>query len=283
MSDEVDAVRGPQGRKQDGQLVRVVIADDHEATRYLLRTLLEFVPTLDVVGEAADGRQAVDLVLSQQADIALLDVEMPILDGFLAAELIGSHRPSTRVLFHTAHAEPIKQARAAALGLPLLVKQGFEDTVAAVAAAFDSAQQGAPGPRAIEAIVLAALAARDGRAMVVVGADRQIPFYTAAAAELLDLPVPAVAMSLEELRKAHPLVDRLGQPITREESPLERALLGETNQSGELSELLPNGALRTYHLSVVPLRDPEGRFLGVATFLTVLAETRASRSEINAT
>jgi CheY-like chemotaxis protein len=219
-------------------------------------------------------------VLSERADIALLDAEMPLMDGFVAAELIGSHRPSTRVILHTAHADPVKQARAQALGLPLLVKQGFDETVAAVAASFDPGKQGTPGPRSVEPIVLAALAAHGDRAMVVVSAEGEIPFYTAAAAELLDLPVPAEATNLEELRQAHPLLDRLGQPIARGESPLERALAGRSSESGELSERLPDGALRTYHLNVVSLRDPDGRFLGVASFLTVLAETPPSLSTV---
>lgn len=164
----------------------------------------------------------------------------------------------------------------------MLVKHGFVSTVAAVAATFDPAKQGAPGPRTVEAIVLAALAAHGSRAMVVVGADRAIPFYNAEAAELLDLPIPAEAVSLAELRDAHPLVDRLGQPIASGESPLERAFAGESNETGEVSELLPDGALRTYNLNVVPLRDPDGRFLGVACFMTVLAETCSSRSKANA-
>jgi DNA-binding NarL/FixJ family response regulator len=282
LSDEELEVHEPHGRKDDGALMRVVIADDHAPTRFLLRTLLEFVPTLDVVGEASNGRQAVDLVLSEHADIVLLDVELPLMDGVLAAELIGSHRPTTRIILHTAHADPVKQARVQALGLPLLVKQGFEETVAAVSAAFDSTREGVPGERAVEAIVLAALAAHGGRPMVVVSADGQIPFYTSGAAELLDLPLPAEAITLAELREAHPLVDDLGQPISRDDSPLEQALVSAAPQSGELSEILPNGALRTYHLNAVPMRDPDGRFLGVASFLTVLAETRPTRSEINA-
>lgn len=272
----------PQGRKNDGPLVRVVVADDHEATRFLLRTLLEFVPTLEIVGEASDGREAVDLVLSQQADIALLDVEMPVMDGFLAAELIGSHRPSTRVILHTAHADQVKHARAHALGLQLLVKQGFDETVAAVAETFDTGKRGAPGPRAVEAIVLAALAAHGDHPMVVIAVDRKIPFYNAAAAEILDLPIPAEATNLQDLQAAHPLVDRLGEAIAQGENPLERALLREARESGEVCERLPDGALRAYHLNVVPLRDADGRFLGVASFVVVLAETLPAMIAIDA-
>lgn len=236
--------RDADGSKHDGALVRVVIADDHEPIRFLLRTLLEFVPTLDVVGEAADGRQAVDLVLAHQADIALLDVEMPVMDGFLAAQLIGSHRPSTRVILHTAHAEPIKQARRRRSRSAIARQARIRRDDHRCRGQVRYGQQGVPGPRAVEAVVLAALAAHSDRPMVVASAEREIPFYNAEAAELLDLPIPAEAMTLAQLREAHPLVDRLGEPFDRDESPLEWALIGESNETGELSDLLPEGALR---------------------------------------
>jgi DNA-binding NarL/FixJ family response regulator len=258
-------------------LTRIVVADDHEPTRFLLRTLLEFVPTVEVVAEATTGREAVDRVLELQADIVLLDVEMPVMDGFTAAELIGSHRPSTRVILHTAYADAVKRDRAEALGLPLLVEQGFDETMAAAAEKFDAAKKGAPGPTAVEGIVLSALAARTASAMVVVAADEGIPFYTAGAAELLGLPFPVQPMTLEEMHDANPLVDRLGEPYPRAESPLSKALDGQRKVEGEMSERLPNGSLRSYWLSVVPLFDPTGQFLGVASYTTVLAETRPTQ------
>jgi CheY-like chemotaxis protein len=255
------------------RLTRVVVADDHEPTRFLLRTLLEFVPTIEIVGEAAIGTEAVALVLEHQADIALLDVEMPVMDGFTAAELIRSNRPSTRIILHTAYADRIKYARAEALGLTLLVKQGFEETVAAVAERFDSVKKGAVGAAAVEGLVLSALAAQGTDAMIVVRADGTIPYYTTGAAELFGLPVPALSTTLAALLAAHPLVDRLGEPLGHAANPLSKALADRARDEGELAESLPNGSIRTYWVRAQPIFDPSGTFLGVASFLNVLAET----------
>jgi CheY-like chemotaxis protein len=255
------------------RLTRVVVADDHEPTRFLLRTLLEFVPTIEIVGEAGTGKDAVALVLEHQADIALLDVEMPVMDGFTAAELIRSNRPSTRIILHTAYADRVKHARAEALGLTLLVKQGFEETVAAVAERFDSVKKGAGGPAAVEGLVLSALAAQGTDAMIVVRADGIIPYYTTGAAELFGLPVPAAATTLEALLAAHPLVDRLGEPIAGARNPLTKALGEHVRDEGELAESLPDGSIRTYWVRAQPIFDLSGMFLGVASFLNVLAET----------
>jgi two-component system, response regulator PdtaR len=64
---------------------RVVIADDHEPTRVLLRTLIE-LEGMQVVGEAVDGNQAVALALQHEPDVVLLDINMPGLDGLGAAD-----------------------------------------------------------------------------------------------------------------------------------------------------------------------------------------------------
>jgi CheY-like chemotaxis protein len=254
------------------RLTRVVVADDHEPTRFLLRTLLEFVPTIEIVGEAATGKDAVALVLEHQADIALLDVEMPVMDGFTAAELIRSNRPSTRIILHTAYADRVKHARAEVLGLTLLVKQGFEETVAAVAERFDSVK-GAGGPAAVEGLVLSALAAQGTDAMIVVRADGIIPYYTTGAAALFGLPVPALTTTLGDLLEAHPLVDRFGEPLAQARNPLAKALGEQVTDEGELAERLSNGSIRTYWVRAQPIFDLSGTFLGVASFLSVLAET----------
>ncbi|MFI6601806.1 response regulator [Nonomuraea sp. NPDC050536] len=62
-------------------MIRIVIADDHPVVRQGLRTFLDLQDDLEVVGEAADGEQAVELVGELKPDVLLLDLKMPVLDG----------------------------------------------------------------------------------------------------------------------------------------------------------------------------------------------------------
>jgi len=107
---------------------RVLIADDHEPTRVLMRTLIR-LEGMQVVGEAKDGSEAVALALEHEPDVALLDVNMPGLDGLSAAEIIRASRPRILLLLHTG--EPLDTAlgRAAALRLPLADKRDLLVTI----------------------------------------------------------------------------------------------------------------------------------------------------------
>jgi DNA-binding NarL/FixJ family response regulator len=82
--------------------VRVLVADDHEIVRKGVRGLLE-VRGYEVVGEAADGSEAVDKVLDLAPDIAILDITMPRLSGLEAARRIGAQAPRTEILILTMH------------------------------------------------------------------------------------------------------------------------------------------------------------------------------------
>jgi DNA-binding NarL/FixJ family response regulator len=82
-------------------LVRVLLADDDAALRAALRLLLEASPGTAVVGEAATGRQAVDLVAATAPDVVLMDVRMPDMDGIEATRLIAAGGAPTRVLVLT--------------------------------------------------------------------------------------------------------------------------------------------------------------------------------------
>lgn len=68
--------------------IRIVIADDQPLLRTGFKALIESAPDLEVVGEAGDGREAVRLVKAARADLVLMDIRMPLLDGLAATRLI---------------------------------------------------------------------------------------------------------------------------------------------------------------------------------------------------
>jgi DNA-binding NarL/FixJ family response regulator len=85
--------------------IRVLIADDHAVVRQGLRTFLELQDEIEVVGEAADGIEAIELVTSTAPDVALLDLVMPRLGGLEAIRRIREAAPATRVLVLTSFAD----------------------------------------------------------------------------------------------------------------------------------------------------------------------------------
>ncbi len=83
------------------ETVRIVIADDHELFRRGLRMVLDEEPGIEVVGEAGDGEEAVDLVLETVPDVVVMDVRMPVLSGIEATERIKTDLPTTKILMLT--------------------------------------------------------------------------------------------------------------------------------------------------------------------------------------
>jgi DNA-binding NarL/FixJ family response regulator len=83
------------------ELVRVLIVDDQRLIREGVASLLGIQPGIDVVGTAADGKEAVDKALTLEPDVVLMDVRMPIMDGVEAAAVLRRRLPSCRVLMLT--------------------------------------------------------------------------------------------------------------------------------------------------------------------------------------
>lgn len=91
---------------RDGEVaprIRVIIAEDHAVVREGTRQLLEREPDLEVVGEAADGAQAVALVERLNPDVAIMDISMPVMTGIEATRRIKVARPNTAVLILTGY------------------------------------------------------------------------------------------------------------------------------------------------------------------------------------
>jgi len=81
--------------------VRVLLVDDQNLFRRGLATLLASSEDLEVVGEAADGREALEKARSLRPDVVLMDVHMPVCDGIQATQLIKAERPKTKVVVLT--------------------------------------------------------------------------------------------------------------------------------------------------------------------------------------
>jgi NarL family two-component system response regulator LiaR len=89
----------------DGETIRILIADDHAIVREGLRALLETEPGMELVGEAADGIEAVRKQQALQPDVTLLDLVMPRQDGLAALTEIRQKDPQARILVLTSFAE----------------------------------------------------------------------------------------------------------------------------------------------------------------------------------
>lgn len=97
--------------------VRVVLADDQEMVRAGLRMLIDFQPDLEVVGEAADGLEAVEVVTRLRPDVVLMDVRMPRCDGIEAARRVLAAVPDVGVVVLTTFDEDGSLAEALRAGV----------------------------------------------------------------------------------------------------------------------------------------------------------------------
>jgi DNA-binding NarL/FixJ family response regulator len=82
---------------------RILLADDHALVRRGLRLVLEAEPDLEVVGEAGNGAEAVQIGMDEEVDLAILDLAMPRLTGIQAASQLARRRPDLRILILSVH------------------------------------------------------------------------------------------------------------------------------------------------------------------------------------
>ncbi len=104
------------------QSIKVLIADDHPRSRHGLRALLTTTPLVKIVGEAADGQEAVRLVEEHQPDVVLMDAHMPVMDGLEASRQIKSRWPQVKIIMLTVY--NARRAAAAAAGVDVFLAKG---------------------------------------------------------------------------------------------------------------------------------------------------------------
>ncbi len=116
----------------DAGVVRVLLVDDHALVRAGLAALLEVAEDIAVVGQAADGRQALDQATRTMPDVVLMDLSMPVLDGIAATRAILAARPATQILVLTSFADRHRVREALAAGaIGYLLKDSTPEQVLA--------------------------------------------------------------------------------------------------------------------------------------------------------
>jgi DNA-binding NarL/FixJ family response regulator len=85
------------------QRFNLLIVDDHELTRFSLKLLFTTQKHINIVGLASNGLEAIDLVKLHSPDVIILDLEMPIMNGFTAAREIKKINSHTRIIAHSSH------------------------------------------------------------------------------------------------------------------------------------------------------------------------------------
>jgi DNA-binding NarL/FixJ family response regulator len=123
-------------------IIRVLLADDHDLVRAGFRSLLERLEGIEVVAEAGDGREALDLIARHHPDVVLMDIKMPGLNGIEAMSRALRETPGTRVVMLSMYANEeyvVQSLRAGAIGYLLKDAATAELELAVRAAARDEA------------------------------------------------------------------------------------------------------------------------------------------------
>ncbi|MEW6211873.1 MAG: response regulator transcription factor [Acidobacteriota bacterium] len=139
--------------------VKILVADDHPIVRRGVAQIIDSDPGLKVVAEAGDGQQALDLIREMRPDIALLDINLPRLDGFEIAMEISRRDLPVKVIFLTMHAEEELFNEAMDIGV-----QGYVLKESAITEIVEAVKKVAQGQCAISSSLTSYLMSRNRRA-----------------------------------------------------------------------------------------------------------------------
>lgn len=117
--------------------IRILLADDHTIVRQGLARLLMDQPDMEVVGEALDGRQAIDMALRLVPDIVIMDIAMPLMNGIEAAKRIRQSVPTAKIVILSmySHEHYVHELLEAGISGYLLKDAGGRDIISAIHAA----------------------------------------------------------------------------------------------------------------------------------------------------
>ena len=136
---------------QAGKL-RILLVDDSAETREYLRKLLQFESYIELVGMAANGREAVELARKAKPDLILMDINMPVMDGISAAEIIFREMPAVRIVMMSVQSEMAYLRRAMQVGArEFLIKPFTHDELLNILGEVGRLEPGPAAAGAVEA------------------------------------------------------------------------------------------------------------------------------------
>lgn len=141
---EVPVPPDPKRAESDPrQKVKVILVDDHQMVRRGLRQMIEKQDDLIILGEASDGREAVDLAKKTSPDVIIMDVNMPVMDGIEATQRIRREMPNVKVIglsFHESQ-DVIENMQRAGVSAYLSKKEAFESLITTIRAEVSTSKE----------------------------------------------------------------------------------------------------------------------------------------------
>ena len=102
---------------------RILIADDGDAVRQIIRAFLEARTDFEVCGEAADGLEVINKAKELKPDLVLLDLAMPLMNGVEAASVLNGLMPKVRIVLYTMYDDAVGKSLASAVGVSAVVSK----------------------------------------------------------------------------------------------------------------------------------------------------------------
>jgi len=121
---ESQMIRNATVSNPDHRLIRILIVDDMPQVRRELCSLLQLSDEVEIVGEASDGREAINQAELLRPDVVIMDLEMPIVGGLDATSQIKQRKLAKRVVILSVHSEPEDLDRAMQAGADAFVQKG---------------------------------------------------------------------------------------------------------------------------------------------------------------
>ncbi|MFB6617644.1 response regulator [Streptomyces sp. NPDC056367] len=209
--------------------IRVLLADDETMIRHGVRLILRHAEDIDVVAEAANGREAVDLAAAHRPDVALVDIRMPVCDGLSAIAPLLALDPAPRVVMLTTFGDDenvVRALREGAAGF-LLKDEGPQELISAVRAA--AAGDAVLSPGVTGALIARMLRGGDPDSAAAALADERIARLTTREREVLTM--------LGEGLSNQDIAERLGIGIGTVKTHV-RAILEKTGSASRVQAAL---------------------------------------------